>query len=490
MELKTNINLRNAGFTIPQVMRKKRGTPGTLVVDAHYTIPEELVIDNFELVIDNAKLDGKMQVKTGSEPWFMTSFNTLDFPLESLNRLPAICFDEGRVKLAAEVWQASQAQGGMRYRGDATVEHATLLLQAMNKPIRDLHGKIEMVNDRANVHSASFVFGESLYQMQAEIADFNNPRIIGQLSTDALDINEIVSEFAKTKTSAEKSTSSKAVPQPDFSIEVLVEAGAMCFGKARTGAVSTIWRTSGRAQEFAPFHIDAFGGELKGVFDLAVLENGNSWAVDLSGEDMALEVIFDQLLEGKIKGEPKGLLSAKGNLSGVASRKKEDMWRSMDGTLTLTATDGEIKQSPLFNSMLLAMRFPTGSIANILLDTVKTRGRALDVTRMIFKKVDGTFQLTDGLARTEDLFFDGETVDLLFKGDLDLVREQMDMKIKATTPTGSIGSLLHKVPVAGKGWDRAKKSVLSLSFIARGPISNPKVQLSAVERFKPERKKK
>ena len=162
----------------------------------------------------------------------------------------------------------------------------------------------------------------------------------------------------------------------------------------------------------------------------------------------------------------------------------------MDGTLTFTATDGEIKQSPLFNSMLLAMRFPTGSIANILLDTVKTRGRALDVTRMIFKKVDGTFQLTDGLARTEDLFFDGETVDLLFKGDLDLVREQMDMKIKATTPTGSIGSLLLKVPVAGKGWDRAKKSVLSLSFIARGPISNPKVQLSAAERFKPERKKK
>ena len=109
---------------------------------------------------------------------------------------------------------------------------------------------------------------------------------------------------------------------------------------------------------------------------------------------------------------------------------------------------------------------------------------------MIFKKVDGTFQLTDGVAYTEDLFFDGETLDLFFKGDLDLVREQMDMKIKATTPTGTIGSLLGKVPVVGKGWDKTKKSILSLNFIAQGPISNPKVQLSAVDKLKPKREKK
>ncbi|MCK5257590.1 MAG: hypothetical protein KAQ81_16290, partial [Deltaproteobacteria bacterium] len=352
----------NAGFTIPQVMRKKRGTPGTLAVDAHYTIPEELVIDNFELVVDNAKLDGKMQVKTRSEPWLMTSFTTLDFPLESLNRLPAIRFDEGTVTLAAEVWQASQDQGGMRYRGDATVEHATLLLQALQEPIRDLEGRIEVDNDKVHAHSASFAFSESRYQAQAEVTDFSNPRIVGQLSTDALDINEIVSAFAKTKTSAEKSTSSKAVPQPDFSLEVLVEADSMCFGNARTGAISTIWCTQGLVPEPAPFHIDAFGGELKGVVDLAILENGTGWVIDFSVEDIALEIIFDQLLEGKRKGERKGLLSAKGNLSGVASGKSEDMWRSLDGTLTLTVTEGEIKQSPLFNSILLAMQFPVGSL--------------------------------------------------------------------------------------------------------------------------------
>ena len=202
VELKTNINLRNAGFTIPQVMRKKRGTPGTLAVDAHYTIPEELVIDNFELVIDNAKLDGKMQVKTRSEPWFMTSFTTLDFPLESLNRLPAMRFDEGTVTLAAEVWQANQAQGDMRFRGDATVEHATLLLQALQEPIRDLDGRIEVGNDKVHVHKTSFLFGESSYQVEAEVTDFKNPGVVGQVFTDALDINEIIGALARPESSA------------------------------------------------------------------------------------------------------------------------------------------------------------------------------------------------------------------------------------------------------------------------------------------------
>ena len=274
----------------------------------------------------------------------------------------------------------------------------------------------------------------------------------------------------------------------------------MCFGKARTGAVSTIWRTSGRVQEFAPFHIDAFGGELKGVVDLAILENGTSWAIDLSGQDINVETISDQFLGRKLKSEAKGILSAEGNISGIASRKKKDLWQSLDGKFTLTATDGEIKQSPLFNSMLLAMQLPLGSLivpglreatlASKFFDVAKTRGRTLNVNRMIFKKIDGTFQLTSGVAHTEDLHIEGETVDVLFKGDLDLVREQMDMKIKATTPTGTIGSLLGKVPFAGKGWDKTKKSILSLNFIAQGPISNPKVQLSAVDKLKLKKKKK
>jgi hypothetical protein len=498
--LNTNINLRNAGFTIPHVMHKKGGIPGVLVVDAYYSIPDELAVDNFQLVIDRAKINGKAQVRPESEPWFMTSFNTSGLPLTGLNRLPALQFEEGTLALTAKLWQSNPALKSLNYKVDATIEHATLLLQALQEPIRDLDGRIEVSNDKVHVHSASFAFGESRYQAQAEVTDFSNPKIVGQLYTAALDINKIVDAFAKSKTGTEKSPSSKTATRPDFSLEVLVEADAMCFGKARTGAVSTIWHTSGRVQEFSPFHIYAFGGELKGALDLAVLSNGTSWAVDFNGQEMDIEVIEHQLLEKTLEGKAKGLLSVEGSLGGKVSRKKGEVWSSLDGILTLTATEGEIRQSPLFNSILLAMQFPASSLivpglreatlAGKFFDVVKTRGRTLNVKRMIFKGIDGTFQLAGGVAHTEDLFFNGETVDLLFKGDLDFAEEQIDMKIKATTPTGSIGSLLGKVPVAGKGWEKAKKSILSLSFIARGPILNPKVHLSAVERFKPERKKK
>ena len=498
--LKTNINLRNAGFTIPHVMHKKGGIPGLLVIDAHYSIPDELAVDNFQLVIDRAKINGKAQVRPESEPWFMTSFHTSGLPLAGLNRLPAVRFDEGMLTLLGEVWQSSPTQESINYSGEATIEHATLLIKALQEPIRDLDGRIEVSNDKVHMHSASFAFGESRYQTQAEVADFSNPKIVGQLYTAALDINKIVDAFAKSKTGTEKSPSSKTATRPDFSLEVLVEADAMCFKDVRTDAFSTVWHTSGRVQEFSPFHIDAFGGELKGTLDLAFLENGANWAVDFNGQEMDIEVIEHQLLEKTLEGKAKGLLSVEGSLGGKVSRKKGEVWSSLDGILTLTATEGEIRQSPLFNSMMLAIQLPVSSLivpglreatlAGKFFDVVKTRGRTLNVKRMIFKGIDGTFQLAGGVAHTEDLFFNGETVDLLFKGDLDFAEEQIDMKIKATTPTGSIGSLLGKVPVAGKGWEKAKKSILSLSFIARGPISNPQVHLSAVDRLKPKKKKK
>jgi len=63
------------------------------------------------------------------------------------------------------------------------------------------------------------------------------------------------------------------------------------------------------------------------------------------------------------------------------------------------------------------------------------------------------------------------------------------MKIRAA-PIGLIGSILRKVPVPGKGREKAKESLFSLNFTASGPLYEPKVQLDMLDKFKPKKKKK
>jgi hypothetical protein len=171
------------------------------------------------------------------------------------------------------------------------------------------------------------------------------------------------------------------------------------------------------------------------------------------------------------------------------------MWRSINGELGYRATKTQFNESPLFKTMLLATR-STGmlipglqqiSLANMLVDTLTSRGRSLNVNRVYFNSIVGTVHITDGLAHTEDSLFDGESVDLLFTGDIDLVKEDCTMKVRAT-PIGTIGSLVGKIPIIGKQIERLRNATLSFSFNVTGPLADPHVQLTAVERLIPQKK--
>jgi uncharacterized protein YhdP len=139
------------------------------------------------------------------------------------------------------------------------------------------------------------------------------------------------------------------------------------------------------------------------------------------------------------------------------------------------------------------MQFPVGLapipgireliIANTLFDAVRTRGQSLDPSRISFTSIDGAFHVVDGVAHTDDLRLESGIADLLFTGDIDLVKRHLDMKIRAT-PLGTIGSLVKKIPIAGGKLKKAKDAALSTDFFARGPISDPEVKLAVIEQLR------
>ncbi|OPZ96282.1 MAG: hypothetical protein BWY71_01977 [Planctomycetes bacterium ADurb.Bin412] len=60
----------------------------------------------------------------------------------------------------------------------------------------------------------------------------------------------------------------------------------------------------------------------------------------------------------------------------------------------------------------------------------------------------------------------------------------MDIAINVI-PTGTIDSLVQKIPLVGKSIDRIKKTTLSFDLVARGPFADPDVQLQAVKKILP-----
>jgi len=495
VELKTSIDITGAGFTMPQLMRKQAGAPGSLAIDAYYALPGEFIVDGFKLALGDEKLTGKAQIKPGSEPWAQASIRAVDFPLDALDRLPSVGFErEGRASFAARAWQSTRGQNRMSYRGKGKIEHALLAAAALNYSISIESAMIEFENDRVSMRSASVSFAGSSCTVAAEMTDFDNPRITGMIRADTIDLDKIARAFAKDETGAEilQPASDEAKTGSNISAEIEIEANSLKAGDLRTGPVSTTLKASGKTYAFAPFDMEIFGGRLGGSIVLDSSGRYLQWATDFEGRDMRLEELAGQFQKGEMKF--KGLLYGKGSLRGIAAPKTEQVLGSMEGDLSLRITEGEIREYLLFKNIFILMQVSPATLLvpglreitalNTIIDAAKTSGRSLNPMCVVFNKIDGTFNIEDGVAHTEDLRLESGIADLLFKGDIDLGEGSLDMRISAT-PLGSVGSAIGKVPIAGKQLKRAKESVLSTDFIARGPISDPEVKLAVMENLRP-----
>lgn len=125
-----------------------------------------------------------------------------------------------------------------------------------------------------------------------------------------------------------------------------------------------------------------------------------------------------------------GILNAQGKLSGRSDADPKEVWRSISGKLNYRVTNAQFQQSPLIKSMLLATHSPGMlipglqqiSLANLLLEPLRSKGQTFNLNQVYFHKIKGAIHITDGLAHTEDSFFDGHTLDLFLEGDIDLVK--------------------------------------------------------------------
>lgn len=377
--------------------------------------------------------------------------------------------------------------------GTITIHDA---LKDQQLSVNDLGATVDVVRKKATIQTTTLLLGESRYRVKADVTGFSSPSIVGKLSADILNIDEIVRFIAGLMTGSEPSGSSPSSGKKGFSAEVAIEADQMRFGNFTADAVSTVWKASGSKQAFSPLHLELFGGELKGVFDLTMEENGTGWHIDFTGKEMDLALFFDQLLEGgTIKDEAKGLVSAKVTLRGVASPDEEKMLRSLNGEFTFETAEGTIKNSHLLNTIVIAMQLPASilfhpgvSLVDRLGETAKKQGRNLVDMRVLFNSITGTFHIDDGVAHTKDFHFEGKTFQLLATGEIDLAEKQLYMKTKVTN-IGPVSLVLSKVPFIGNELEKARKTVFLINFNVDGPLADPELHLYPWHKHKPKEKK-
>jgi uncharacterized protein involved in outer membrane biogenesis len=275
---------------------------------------------------------------------------------------------------------------------------------------RTLRGDIMAVPRDAGVLLTSVTLGadDATFEATGEIRDFNGP--VGELSitSNAIDTDQLLAfltDFSagvgSPSASAPASSSRTASPM----LAISIEADRATSGQLAIDALSGRATVTGEGINVDPLSFGVFGGRYEGSLALSLTgdQPAFTWNARLSRIDMdaALRFAgFPDVLTGQMSGEIE--------LSGLGANAASAM-STARGTARIEVTDGIVKNLGLVRSVVI--------VTSGRSDAPSTTGDSRDEP---FSSLGATLAIATGAARTQDLHFESENLNLVAAGSLQL----------------------------------------------------------------------
>lgn len=196
-----------------------------------------------------------------------------------------------------------------------------------------------------------------------------------------------------------------------------------------------------------------------------ITTTGDKVSVTLSLTGQGLNVVdsYTCLTNGEVKMTGKLDFSSRIKATGQADR----LAKGIEGPLHMTFSNGVIEQDKMITRILEVLNV-TEIIKNRL-PNLATKGLAYNSMT-----IDGRFH--NGLLSIDKYHMDGETLNLVGEGEINLLKRTIDMQLFAS-PLQTIDSIVKKIPGINYLLDG---SLVSIPISISGELTNPKVRVLSV----------
>ncbi len=188
--------------------------------------------------------------------------------------------------------------------------------------------------------------------------------------------------------------------------------------------------------------------------------NGDTFSVDmaLTGQNLDVATSYNCLTQGRVKMTGSLAFSSKIKATGQKNR----LITLMQGPLQMTFSNGVIQQDKMLSRLL--------EVLNV---TEIIKGRLPNLTSNGFPYKTMTLQgrLQNGRLTIDKYHMDGETLDLLGKGEINLEKQTIDMQLLAA-PFQTANTIVKSIP--GVNYLLAG-SLVSIPVNISGPLTDPKI---------------
>ena len=307
----------------------------------------------------------------------------------------------------------AQVRGGGSapdYSGSAGLEHATLKLASLTKPVEIRSARLKFTPKSAAVEGLVCSLGSSTLRGRITAANFTAPQLAFTLDIDKLDVEEL-----QQLTTTGKAGGGGGAP----STGKLAATGTVNVGAIRYGDVVLTQVHSGCTLEdgvllLNPLTAGVFGGKQSGSVMLDTRVQPPKLAMNTKLES----VDADQLLSATTSLEKtlSGLLAAGGDAS-MTLVPGGNFARTLNGKLSLNLTKGQMRGINLMNEVASLGKF---------LGYARSGESFTNIVQLA-----GDVNIRDGVAATDNLQLQIDGGSVAAAGTVNLVDESLNLRLTA-----------------------------------------------------------
>lgn len=312
---------------------------------------------------------------------------------------------------------ASGPTDRLTFSGSGTVRNASIKTPALTQAVGIRNADLGFTRDSAVLDKLAATIGKTALDGRLTVRNFTAPQLDFQLSADRLDVREL--QALMSPTPATPAASKTAAPSEDNVLlrttgSGKLSAGAIVYDALLLENVQATATLDHGLIKLAPVTAGLFGGRHNGAITVDARKTPASFAI---GSEL-VKVDANKLASAttSLRDVINGALGTSLRLT-FAGEGADSIARSLNGTMGLNLSEGSIANMDLRSEIANVAKFVTG------------QPRAERSTRIAALR--GDFNVTNGLARTENLTatIDGGTMGAT--GTVNLVDQSLNMRLTA-----------------------------------------------------------
>jgi uncharacterized protein YhdP len=360
--------------------------------------------------------------------------------------------DPGLVRGSVRYQGLLASNEGRKFTGVLDLVNVQLATQPLLQPLRELTGRV-IIDDRGvDFQGLKGLLVGSPASLSGRWRFAEKPQLIFDFRAPHLDITYLLSQL-DTESS-------------DFYANLQAD-GKVALGKGRLESfefndLTTDVAIDRRVWRLSKLTARSGVGTIVGVATIVDKPDSLAFSIEPTIQGVPVQRVLDWFEAGKVDMTGKVNLSGKFESAGKngAERKK-----NLNGSFKLAIEDGTLGRLRIMVQILNLLDLSRWF--TLQMPDLSKKGVG-------FRSITGDFKVTQGVYSTHNLFVDSDDLRMTGEGRIDVPRDEIDF-IVAVRPFAGIDTVIHYIPLIGRGIAAIKNSFLVASFNIRGPIDYPTI---------------